>query len=85
MPPALAHDGFAGLLERARGERLLSGSGGEQPEPGALTLPIRLQECQGPAGQRHQAVFAPLAVAHPHVHTGRVDVGDVQLRPFPQA
>ena len=70
---------------REVGDRGLAGAGRGTPRAGALELPVRSQQLQGPFGQGHLAVFAPFASSDPDQHPLRVDVRDLQLRPFRQA
>jgi hypothetical protein len=48
-------------------------------------LPVYLPQLQGPFGQGHHAVFAPLALPDTDQQALGVDVRDLQRRPFPQA
>ena len=81
----LAHHELQGLLEGGRRERRLLVSSGEQPGPGARTLPVDPSQLQGPFGHGHQAVFAPLARSDTDQHALRLNVRDLELRPFPSA
>jgi len=45
---------------------------------GNAVLPIDAQFRQQPGRERHQAVLAPLPLAHQHHHAGAVDVGHPQ-------
>jgi hypothetical protein len=81
---ALAQHAPEGLLERRRrqGRRLVPGR--EPPGPGALALPVHAQQLEGPFGQGHIAVCAPLALADPHQHALGVDVRDLARGSFPE-
>jgi hypothetical protein len=73
----LAHLERTGLLEGGRRERRLLGSHGEQPGPGARTLPGDPSPLQGAFGQGHQAVLAPLALADTDQPARRITVRDL--------
>jgi hypothetical protein len=79
----LAGHALRGRLEGSRRERRLLVPSGEHPGPGARTLPASPPQLQGPCGQGHHTVFAPVARAATHQHALRVDVRDRQRRPFP--
>jgi hypothetical protein len=57
----LAYHELTGRLEGGRRERRLLVSSGAPPGPGARALPGDSQPLQGPVGQGHQTVLAPLA------------------------
>jgi hypothetical protein len=59
-------------------------SGGEPPGAGPLALPRRSPSRAHSGGQGDEAVFPPLALAHPHQHPVGITVGDVPLGPRAQ-
>jgi hypothetical protein len=79
----LAHHARTGLLEGGRRERRLLVSRGEPPGPGARTRPVDPSPLQGPCGQGHQAVLAPLALSDTDQQALRIKVRDLERRPFP--
>ena len=83
--PTLAHHRLERLWEGGGRQGRRAVPGGEHPGAGPLALPGLPQSLQHPRGQRHEAVFAPFALVHPHEHPLRIDVGDLQRCAFGQA
>ena len=81
----LAHHRVERILEGGGGQGYWLAPGGEQPGPGVLELPGRSPQLQGPFGQGHITVLAPVASSDPDPHALGVDVRDLQRRPFRQA
>ncbi len=70
---ALAHHELKGLLQGGRRERRLPVPSGEQPGSGVCPLPGHPSQLQGPFGQGHQAIFAPVALSNTDQHALRIN------------
>jgi hypothetical protein len=75
--PTLAPHGVARLVAGGGRPGGRAVPGGAHPGAGALARPGRPPSRQPPRGERHEAVLAPCALAHPPAQAWRLEVGDL--------
>jgi hypothetical protein len=83
--PTLAHHHCDRLVEGSRGEGRRPVPGREHPGAGPPARPVLPPPLEDPGGPWHEAIFPALARVSSDQHPLRVDVRDLQRRPFPQA